>query len=61
MAGRRPLGLSLWNPGADWLVPDGSEPALRGYRRRCGWLVLVISGRPSPGRSQHFLTPTPGR
>lgn len=28
MAGHRPLGLSLWNPGADWLVPDGSEPAL---------------------------------
>jgi len=28
MAGRRPLGLSLWNPCADWLVQDGSEPAL---------------------------------
>jgi hypothetical protein len=28
MAGHRPLGLSLWSPGADWLVPDGSEPAL---------------------------------
>ncbi len=28
MAGHRPLGLSLWNPAADWLVPDGSEPAL---------------------------------
>lgn len=28
MAGYRPLGLSLWNPGADWLLPDSSEPAL---------------------------------
>ncbi|WP_407123439.1 hypothetical protein [Bradyrhizobium sp. STM 3561] len=28
MAGHRPLGLSLWNPGADWLEADGSEPAL---------------------------------
>ncbi len=22
------MGLSLWNPGADWLLQDGSEPAL---------------------------------
>jgi hypothetical protein len=28
MAGRRPLGLSLWNPGADWLVDDATESAL---------------------------------
>ena len=28
MAGYRPLGLSLWNPGADWLMPGASEPAL---------------------------------
>lgn len=25
MAGRRSLGLSLWNPGADWLADDPSE------------------------------------
>jgi hypothetical protein len=28
MAGHRSLGLSLWNPGGDWLVPDGTEPDL---------------------------------
>jgi hypothetical protein len=28
MAGHRPLGLSVWNPCADWLEPDGTEPAL---------------------------------
>lgn len=26
MAGRRPVGLSIWKPGADWLVDDLSEP-----------------------------------
>ena len=25
LAGRRPSGLSLWNPGADWLVTDQTE------------------------------------
>jgi hypothetical protein len=28
MAGRRSIGLSLWNPGADWQARDGSEPRL---------------------------------
>jgi hypothetical protein len=28
MAGHRPLGMSLWNPAADWLVDDASEPDL---------------------------------
>lgn len=28
MAGHRTVGLSLWSPGADWLVPDDSEPTL---------------------------------
>jgi hypothetical protein len=28
MAGRRPSGLSLWQPGADWLRADPSEPAV---------------------------------
>lgn len=28
MAGRRSLGLSLWNPGADWRVDDATESAL---------------------------------
>lgn len=27
MAGRRPLGMSLWNPGAEWLVDDPTENA----------------------------------
>jgi hypothetical protein len=27
MAGRRTLGLSLWNPGADWLADDPTESA----------------------------------
>ena len=26
MAGRRSSGLSLWNPGRDWLLPDATEP-----------------------------------
>jgi hypothetical protein len=29
MAGRRQLGMSLWNPGSDWLVADPGEPELR--------------------------------
>ena len=28
MAGHRPLGMSLWNPAADWLAADPSEPKL---------------------------------
>jgi hypothetical protein len=28
MAGHRPIGLSLWNPTADWLADDASEPKL---------------------------------
>jgi hypothetical protein len=28
MAGRRTLGLSLWNPGADWLADDATESDL---------------------------------
>ena len=28
MAGHRPLGMSLWNPAADWLADDASEPVL---------------------------------
>jgi hypothetical protein len=38
MAGRRTAGLSLWNPGADWLAPDESEPALS-YLRASLWLI----------------------
>ena len=26
VAGRRPLGLSLWNPSSDWLADDGAPP-----------------------------------
>jgi hypothetical protein len=29
MAGKRHAGLSLWRPGADWLVPDQDEPTLQ--------------------------------
>ena len=28
MAGRRAMGLSLWQPGADWLIADPAEPSL---------------------------------
>ena len=28
LAGRRAAGLSLWNPSAEWLVSDGSEPEI---------------------------------
>ena len=28
MAGRRTLGMSLWNPAADWLADDASEPEI---------------------------------
>lgn len=38
MAGRRSLGLSLWQPGADWLANDASEPALT-YLPSSLWLV----------------------
>jgi hypothetical protein len=38
MAGRRNAGLSLWNPGADWLTPDESEPALS-YLPASLWLI----------------------
>jgi len=38
MAGRRIAGLSLWDPGADWLAPDESEPALS-YLPASLWLI----------------------
>lgn len=38
MAGRRSAGLSLWNPGADWLGADPSEPALAFLPARL-WLI----------------------
>lgn len=38
MAGRRPAGLSLWRPGADWLAPDDSEVALAFLPSRI-WLI----------------------
>lgn len=38
MAGRRTAGLSLWNPGTDWLAPDESEPALS-YLPASLWLI----------------------
>lgn len=28
LAGRRPSGLSLWNPGAEWLAADRNEPKI---------------------------------
>ncbi|MGL6097545.1 MAG: hypothetical protein ACRC7O_17325 [Fimbriiglobus sp.] len=39
-AGRRAVGLSLWNPssGCDWLVPDDSEPVLNYLPSRL-WLI----------------------
>jgi hypothetical protein len=38
MAGRRAAGLSLWNPGTDWLAPDESEPPLS-YLPSAVWLI----------------------
>lgn len=38
MAGRRAAGISLWHPGADWLAPDVSEPALS-YLPASLWLI----------------------
>jgi hypothetical protein len=38
MAGRRSAGMSLWNPGADWLSADPSEPALAFLPARL-WLI----------------------
>jgi hypothetical protein len=38
MAGRRAAGLSLWNPGADWLAGDESEPPLS-YLPSSVWLI----------------------
>jgi hypothetical protein len=38
MAGRRAAGLSLWNPGADWLTADPTEPQLT-YLPSKLWLI----------------------
>jgi hypothetical protein len=38
MAGRRASGLSMWRPGADWRLPDPSEPALA-YLPSKLWLI----------------------
>ncbi len=38
MAGRRSLGLSLWNPAWDWTVSDVTEPALMALPSRL-WLI----------------------
>jgi hypothetical protein len=38
MAGRRAAGLSVWNPGADWLTQDASEPVLS-YLPSSLWLI----------------------
>jgi len=38
MAGRRSSGLSLWRPGADWLLDDDTEPALAFLPSRL-WII----------------------
>ncbi len=38
MAGRRPSGLSLWRPGADWRCPDATEPRLAFLPSRI-WII----------------------
>jgi hypothetical protein len=38
MAGRRSLGLSLWNPGADWLANDPTESATAFLSSRL-WII----------------------
>lgn len=38
LAGKRPLGMSLWQPDRDWLVPDRSEPPLSFLPSRL-WII----------------------
>lgn len=38
MAGRRSSGLSLWNPGQDWMLDDATEPLLAFLPSRL-WLI----------------------
>jgi len=38
MTGHRASGLSIWRPGADWMEPDPSEPAVRHLPSRL-WLI----------------------
>lgn len=38
MASRRPSGLSLWRPGADWLMDDATEPTLSFLPSRL-WII----------------------
>lgn len=38
MAGRRAAGLSLWHPGADWLIVDPTEPPLEFLPSRL-WVI----------------------
>ena len=38
MAGRRASGLSIWNPGADWIEPDPTEPPLSHLPAKL-WLI----------------------
>jgi len=40
MGGRRARGLSLWQPGADWLVPRDAEPILSYLPSRL-WIIGV--------------------
>jgi len=44
-AGRRPLGLSLWYPGRDWLASDASEPALTYLPSRLWFIGLGNLGQ----------------
>jgi hypothetical protein len=66
MAGRRAAGLSVWNPGADWLTQDASEPVLS-YLPSSLWLIGVgnlgqafawlLTCLPYADRSKVELTP----
>ena len=44
-AGRRSVGLSLWNPGADWLVADVDEPKLTYLPSRLWFIGLGNLGQ----------------
>jgi hypothetical protein len=65
MAARRAAGLSLWNPGADWLAKDAGEPPLA-YLPSSLWLIglgnlgqalaWLLAGLPYADRAKVDLT-----
>jgi hypothetical protein len=60
-AGRRPLGLSLWSPGRDWLGPDQSEPALAYLPSRLWFIGLGNLGQAFAWLLATLPYPDPGQ